>query len=213
MMKRLHHILSALTRRKTNLKTDSRSLRDGFSLVEVSLALLVVSIGMLSLVGLFPVSLDMSKRAIDETYATFLADSAFASFRDAPFFTNTVTWSTITAYETIGPNTIGTGGTVNQDVFWNNSTNLQLKADGAVHTLIFIAGSTRGKWGQTSSWILPQSWSMEDHALRYRLRITDLGISDPRIKKMTMEVWMGQFGDTTKQKPEVFYSEIFRHES
>lgn len=193
-----------------SLKTPPSASRGGFSLVELALALLVVSVGLISIIGLFPASLDMSKRAINETYATFLADSAIASFRESA---NYVPWDELDQFRPIAPNTISKGGVVNSDVFWKNSESLRMIADNTVRTLIFTAGSTPEKWGQSAGWVLPNSWSMEDHALRYRLRIEDIDpVSDPRIKRMVLEVWLGEFGNTANEKPEVFYAEIFRHQ-
>ncbi|HMO05094.1 MAG TPA: prepilin-type N-terminal cleavage/methylation domain-containing protein [Kiritimatiellia bacterium] len=183
--------------------------RAGFSLVELSLALLVVSIGLISLIGLFPASLDMSKRAIDETYASFLADSAFSSYREAA---KLVPWDALNTYQPIAPNTISRNGAVNNDVFWERSVDLRLVPDNTVRTLVFTAGSTEEKWKPSAGWVLPDSWSMEDHALRYRLRIENASpAQDPRIKRVFLEVWMGQFGNINNEQPERFYTEIFRH--
>lgn len=184
--------------------------RCGFSLVEVSLALLVVSIGLLAIVGLFPTSLGMGKRAIDETYASFLADSAFASFKGATaYYTNTTTWTQLNQYKPIAPNTVN----YNSDVFWKNSADLQLKADGNVHILKYTAGSTAEKWD--GAWVLSPSWSMEDHALRYRLTMTPLS-NDPtdpksRVTTVTLQVWMGEFGSTDPDQAEIFYTELYNH--
>jgi len=187
----------------------SSASRGGFSLVELALALLVVSVGLISIIGLFPASLDMSKRAINETYATFLADSAIASYREAAKY---VRWDQLENYSPIAPNTISKAGAVNTDVFWKDSSDLRLIADNTIRTLVYTAGSTREKWNPGSGWVLPASWSMEDHALRYRLNIDDLDVAnDPRVKTLTLEVWLGQFGNTANEKPEVFYAEIFQH--
>jgi prepilin-type N-terminal cleavage/methylation domain-containing protein len=190
-------------------KTFRARSRAGFSLVELSLALLVVSIGLISLIGLFPASLDMSQNAIDETYASFLADSAFTSYREAA---NHIPWNELNTYEPIAPNTISRGGTVNVDVFWEDSEDLRLIPDNTVRTLVFTAGSTPEKWKPGLGWVLPDAWSMEDHALRYRLRIADANpASDPRIKQVFLEVWRGEFGNINSQAPERFFTEIFRH--
>jgi prepilin-type N-terminal cleavage/methylation domain-containing protein len=55
--------------------------RNGFTLVEIALALLVVSLGMLAIFGLFPSGLDASRRAVDDTYAAFFADEVFNGFK------------------------------------------------------------------------------------------------------------------------------------
>jgi prepilin-type N-terminal cleavage/methylation domain-containing protein len=54
-----------------------RTREHGFTLVEVTLAILIVGIGLLSVYGLFPSSLRMSKNAIDDTEASFFAEEVF----------------------------------------------------------------------------------------------------------------------------------------
>ncbi len=76
--------------------------RLGFSMTEVSLALLVIAVGLMAVIGLFPASLDQSKKAIDETYATFFAESVFASLKSAQMY---VPWNQLDTYEHIPPNT------------------------------------------------------------------------------------------------------------
>jgi len=188
--------------------------RAGFSLVELSLALLVVSIGLISLIGLFPASLDMSQNAIDETYASFLADSAFTSYREAAMH---IPWEDLDKYEPIAPNTIEDkqANTVNNDVFWKKSEDLRLIPSSSLNdqarVLVFTAGSSEFKWGQSNPNILGSNWEMEDHALRYRLFVEP--DTDPRIKRIYLEVWRGQFGDINNQEPERFYTEIFQHKA
>ena len=52
----------------------SRRQSAGFSLVEVTLAVLVVAVGLLSVMALFPDGLRTGKKATDETYAAFFAE-------------------------------------------------------------------------------------------------------------------------------------------
>ncbi len=52
-----------------------------FSLVEVSLALLVVAVGILSVLSLFPAGLDQSARSAAETHAAQFAGEVFSSLR------------------------------------------------------------------------------------------------------------------------------------
>ena len=55
--------------------------RAAFSLVEVSLALVVVAIGIFGIMSLFPAGLDQNARSIAETHAAFFAEEVFASLR------------------------------------------------------------------------------------------------------------------------------------
>lgn len=52
-----------------------RSSRHGFTLVEILLALAVLAIGMVGILALFPVGLDNSKRAIQDTTSANIAES------------------------------------------------------------------------------------------------------------------------------------------
>jgi Tfp pilus assembly protein PilV len=52
-----------------------------FSLVEVSLALLVVAVGILSVLSLFPAGLDQGARSADETHASQFAEEVFGGLR------------------------------------------------------------------------------------------------------------------------------------
>lgn len=177
----------------------------GFSLTEVSLALLVVAVGILGLFGLFPAGLDMSKKAIDETYAAFFADSTFASLRDAAFYEK---WDELDDYLAIAPNTFAN----NQDVFWKDSENLRVIGDGQVYTNIYTASSTMQKWD--SGFPLPGDWQMEDHAFKFSLQLTDAPQPDgmaSMLKQVTLKIWLDRYADETKVQPLVFYTEIFRH--
>ncbi|HBA84950.1 MAG TPA: hypothetical protein DCZ95_12720 [Verrucomicrobia bacterium] len=51
----------------------------GYSLVEVSLALLVVAIGLLAVFGLFPEGLNATRAAVDDTEVAAFADYVFSS--------------------------------------------------------------------------------------------------------------------------------------
>ena len=53
--------------------------KQGFSLVEVALALLVVAIGFTAIFGLFPAGMQASRTAIEETEMSEFADFVFAS--------------------------------------------------------------------------------------------------------------------------------------
>jgi prepilin-type N-terminal cleavage/methylation domain-containing protein len=53
----------------------------GFSLVEVSLAILVVGLGLLAVFGLFPFGLRANEESIGDTRAAMFADHVFAGMR------------------------------------------------------------------------------------------------------------------------------------
>lgn len=70
----------------------------GFSLIEVALALLVVSIGLVATIGMLPGGLDNSKRAGDDTQAALFADYVLNSLRALTSVTN----SQVTRWRDVG---------------------------------------------------------------------------------------------------------------
>ena len=60
-----------------SLTSDLWPLTSGFSLVEVTLALMVMAIGILSIMSLFPAGLDQNARSIADTHAAFFAEEVF----------------------------------------------------------------------------------------------------------------------------------------
>jgi prepilin-type N-terminal cleavage/methylation domain-containing protein len=55
--------------------------KSGFTLVEVALALLVISVGLLAVFSLFPAGMALNKQAIDDTYGAMFAEEVFAGLR------------------------------------------------------------------------------------------------------------------------------------
>lgn len=64
----------------------------GFTLVEVALAILVVSVGLLTVFALFPSGLQLQKNAIDDTQAAMFAEMTLDGVR-AELVTNPTAWS------------------------------------------------------------------------------------------------------------------------
>jgi len=52
----------------------------GFTLIEISLAILIISVGILSVIGLIGAALDTSKRVNDDLYAVSFSDLVFSHF-------------------------------------------------------------------------------------------------------------------------------------
>ena len=70
-------------------RAGQRSAVRGFTLVEVALSLLVISVGIVVLVGLFPAGLKANKASIDETRMALFAEEVLngvrAASRDIPW--------------------------------------------------------------------------------------------------------------------------------
>ena len=59
--------------------------RGGFTLAEVALAIGIVAFAFIALIGVFPVGFTQSRASVEETRATHLAQTIFASLRAADF--------------------------------------------------------------------------------------------------------------------------------
>ena len=72
------------------------SARGGFSLVEVSLAILLIGMGILTLFSLFPAGLKQSENAVMDTHVALFAEEVMNGFRaNASSMTNWATWSNV----------------------------------------------------------------------------------------------------------------------
>lgn len=162
--------------------------RSGFSLVEVSLALFVIAVGILSVVSLFPIGLDLSKRSIDETYASFFADSVFASYKGA--IDAGVDWAAIDSYETIAPNTINGG----QSVLWQDPDRMRVRPNSGRQVIRYVA-------------VLPDGSTNYDHAIQYSLTMRDSSI--PRVKEMILLLWNSEYAGASVPPDEVYLAELF----
>ena len=69
------------------LRTDRRALKTSvaFSLIEVTLALAVISIGIVAVLGLLPHGLQASRDAADSTLAATIVQDTFSTLRSYPF--------------------------------------------------------------------------------------------------------------------------------
>ena len=73
--------------------------RSGFSLVEVCLALLVVAMGLLAILGLFPGGVRSSENAEADTYAALFADTVLSGIAaNAATITDWNTWNNDAAF-------------------------------------------------------------------------------------------------------------------
>lgn len=78
----------------------------GFSLIEVAIALMVLSIGIVAAIGLMPGGLENSKKATDDTQVSLFADSVLNTVRSIAS-DRTTTWASIAnglEIEVVAPN-------------------------------------------------------------------------------------------------------------
>jgi len=155
----------------------------GFSLVEISLALLVVAVGMLAILSMFPSGLDQNARSISDTHAALFAGEVFNSLR-VHAETN---WNKIgNPIGTILTERIPVAGSNN----WYHPGDLEVWLDNEIYTNIYRH---------------PDNPDMVDHAFRYRITLTT---NPPAIKAATLRFWPGEYG--TASNPAMFYSEFYR---
>lgn len=170
----------------------------GFSMTEVSLALLVIAIGLMAVIGLFPASLDQGRKAIEDTQALFFADSVFASLKGAQMH---IAWDQLDTYEHIPPNTISDANGVNpwQAVLWDDPDRMTFRANDALNSIVFDA-------------LLSDDSTIRDHALSYQLSLEETG----RIYRVVLKLWYNEFVGQGKINPVpdpqwVFYTELFNY--
>ncbi|MFA5343626.1 MAG: hypothetical protein WC381_06650 [Kiritimatiellia bacterium] len=156
-------------------------LSAAFSLVEVSLALMVMAIGVLSVMSLFPAGLEQNNRSIADTHAAFFAEEVFAGLQ-ARAETN---WAELES----------TPLPIAASTKWNTPNLLQTEFTSTMFTNTYAPIS------------MP---TYDDHALRYRLVLTNVvanGVTNSLLKAVTLSVWPGEFGTTND--PAMFYAEFF----
>ncbi len=142
--------------------------RSGFSLVEVALALLVVSVGLTSILGLFLTATTANKRAIQDTQIGLFADYVLNGLR---WRAEQVPWADITDDGTFSiPSLGGQYAWVAPDAIVVDREQIRVVAYNPV-----------------------KEPSIEEMAFHYQTRITDLGATR---KGVTLSVWPGAYGLT-----------------
>ena len=156
---------------------------NGFTLVEVALALLVISIGLLTVFALFPAAMQSNKQALDDTAAALFAQEVFNGLR----------------------------AEVNRAGFnWNDVTSIEL-TERASHMYEeleqqHIYANTLNLWDRV--YYIPNapgSDGLVDQVLRYRLTIR-IDPQRPDIASIILEVVPGEHG--FDDNPVTFYTEL-----
>ena len=166
----------------------------GFSMVEVALALLILSIGVLTMVGLMSGGLDMSKASIDFTQTAIFANDAMEGVRN--FAAN------------------GSPTNATAAGFWQGLKTVQLKAVMGDIPGVFDS-DTRNELMKNNTAYGNFFYTYEtnvDFACRYRLSIEKLAaptgpIVDQQVATVKMDVINGLYGTATTQS---FYTEVFQ---
>ena len=155
----------------------------GFTLVEVALALMVASVGLLGIFSLFPTGVKMNKTAVDETQAAMFAEQVLNGIKAQASITP---WNAVRNM-TLPPPT--------PDV-WENPSQLEVSDTGTSYETLRY--ETMGSLvGGTTPYI--------DFGVRYRLEILDV---DDYRKVVRLYVRPGEYGSN---KDYVFYTELYNH--
>jgi len=137
----------------------------GFSLVEVALALLVVGIGMLAILSMFPAGLDQNSRSISDTQAALFAEEVFGALR-VHAETN---WDGIG--DTAKIPFLQAAASNN----WHPDYDLSIPLNNEIYTNVYRH---------------PNDSNIVDHAFRYRITLTTNGL----IKAAALRFWPGEYG-------------------
>ena len=164
-----------------------RVAKRGFTLIEVTLSLLVLSVGLLSIFALFPAGLRFSKEAIDETQAALFAEEVLNGVRAQAV---TEPWSRIKNAIELPP--------IAPDM-WDRPNDLVIRTTtgegNAYETLRYMVKGPR---------YLGDSYL--DYGVRYRLEIRDI---DARRKSVILRVRPGEYGP--EEPTYIFYTELYNH--
>ena len=170
----------------------SRRKREaGFSLVEVSLAMMIISLGMITLFGLFPASMKQGEEAYQDTqtaqFAEYVLNGIRANFDEAP----------------------------DHDDWRNQNYCLQFLRDTSLYEPTLRATFGRDSWvGPPEVVVFPRG---SETSVRYILELELPGWTNAGETWMTWRValwaWSGEYGPSDpaihKQRSQWFATEIF----
>jgi prepilin-type N-terminal cleavage/methylation domain-containing protein len=165
------------------------AVKHGYSLVEISLALLVIAVGFLAAMALLPEGLNQARRSVQEAETSEFAEFVFSSLALEASDTN-VSWS---------------------GAFWTPMTLMRSHAlELANQPLVRVLPSVDTI---TNSWWIPNfyadaAWRLSQHrvaSFTYTLTIGDVPQRGSRYARL--EVWPGEFAVKPGWKGKIFYRE------
>jgi len=162
----------------------SRHMRGGFSLVEIALALLVASIGLMAVMGMFPMGMESGKKAIDEAQCALFAEEIFNGFRARMGSTN-VTWQDLDDLVLGAP----------APDMWDNGGQIRFQANSS----------------GTNVYQYKYENTLLDYAVRYVMSVDEArdmgGNVVPGVKYLRLTLWNGEYGSASNRL--VFYTEMY----
>jgi len=170
-----------------------RHATSGFTLVEIALALLVTSIGLMGMFSLLPAGVQMNRDAINETRAAMFAEQVLNGIRAQASIQR---WDIVNNNIRLPPPS---------PHIWANPNDLYVQPwEGTdPKPLKFQTAGALGGGGE----------SYVDYTIRYWLRILDLNEPDDPTAKRRKGVWLrvlpGEYGATSNAY--TFYTEIYNY--
>lgn len=154
--------------------------------MEIALSLLVLSVGLLALFGLFPAGLQLNKQAIDETQAALFAEEILNGVRAQ---------STLHPWNVIRDN-------IELDVpayhVWDQPDALVVHADSTWRTNRYVKTGPRG---------VPLADKYTDFGVRFKLDI--LAVPGRPVYVVRLHVRPAEFGPAAPEY--IFYMELYNH--
>lgn len=183
----------------------------GFSLVEVTLALLVVAVGLTATLGLFPEGLTATREAVNNTETALFADYIFTTLElSAAFECLEVEKVTASIVEK------GTSHFISE-MFSTSApdSKFSIHADGKVHTFYWMPKYYGLSNGEMDSDYF--DGSMTTAVFTYILDLDRKANDSSQPFVAVLKVWPGEFGDSVRSEddlgPEnarIFYREILQ---
>jgi type II secretory pathway pseudopilin PulG len=139
----------------------------GFTLMEIALALLVISIGVLAIIGVMSSSLEAANKSIDDTHAAMFADDILHGFQAL----GSIDWEGLEGRSLPPP----------AETMWEGTAGQRIEANGGWQTIVYESAYVEG---------------LIDYAVQFNLDIRpDSTRRD--VKTMRLEVVSGEFADRT----------------
>lgn len=160
------------------------SKKSGFSLIEVALALLVVSIGLVATVGMLPGGLENSKKASDDTQSALFADYVLNSLRALSSVSN----AAVTRWSDIGDTKPKIP--IAAPDMWDQGTTLTINPGTGKQNISFRPAANK---------------DIEELAFAYDLVIQDLNATT---KRATLNIWIPSKLNTNS--PQTYYADLYR---
>lgn len=169
-----------------------RSLREGYSLVEVCLALLVVGLGIMAVFSLFPEGLGQSRRSVEATEMAAFADFVFSSLsaRAATTNANPLWWEN--SFDS---------GSLNKTHALHSSDQELVAIQKSTAPLQYSEYYWKPNWYGTSAYIA----NYRAASFVYTLVGWDVG---ENAKGVRLEVWSGDVPTPPAMPGKVFYREF-----